>query len=197
MVQSANKDTEINCRAIFWGACIALGFLFTIGALAFALSTAMGPSKGGLPSLLVFGIMLFFLIIVLVIAYFLAAFIAARVSRPSSQFLSLLHALSSWSILSILIMTCVIAALAINSIIALESPLVLMDLHLKKPNVVTKVIPEKSKDNLFRKEHDNEVRLALVAWAAFLSIALGAGASCAASHIAYKRSNKVNRSQIF
>jgi|GEM_PF-5648643 len=190
MVTSHNKNNTISWRAVFFGISIALGFLFTVGALAFAIKTSMGSSKGGLPSTGVFAAILVVAVIVLVLVYFIASYFAVRSLEAPSKQLALLHGLCSWSIMSVVITLILILFLAINSIIALESPLVFTDFHLSKPNVVTKIIPEESKDNLFKNVHQNKVKLALVAWASFFALGLGGGASVIASSVALKRSRE-------
>ncbi len=178
-MQQNNSLNSISLASIFLGALVAIAFLATLSSLGLAayqtlpFGRDMNVSKTG-------GVAIGLLVIVvLVLAFALGGWLASFASRPDLR-TSIIHSLGSWALLAVFISVLSMAAtasLGIDlSIKKLSFPVIVTDIRVLDAKAVTRLSLEPAQENLPEKKAADQASI-LISWIAFLSIALGLGAS--------------------
>jgi hypothetical protein len=180
--QNIFTGSHISVSSVFFAALIGLGFAITLASFGGAIVMSLGPANIQKPGAVLSSLIVVAAVLLIITTFFIAGFIASKVSHQKLVFDSITHSLSTWALMSVLIVS-VVASAAIGESIRrglskIEAPVIVTDMEVFKAKATTAVQSNSKKSDKPNKE-DKEANhlLALAWWVAFSSLLLGAGTS--------------------
>lgn len=177
-----NNESHVSAGAIWCGALIGVGFCLFLGAFGGAISFTLPHQSTTLPSNLILWLLSIAAVALLSFAFFIAGLVAAKISHQKLAFDAVVHSLSAWAIMAILLIFMVaVVTMSENlrkTFSKLEAPAIITDVQVFKAKAITTLKPgdakAESKKPTAEDKKANKV-LTLLWWVAFSSLVLGAG----------------------
>jgi len=198
MISSKARQIQISSSAIFFASLIGVAIWVTVGALGSAIGMSIGPEKIPFPSDALLAVIGIVTIAMLSSAFFVAGFVASKVSHQEFRFDSIIHSLSAWALMAVLLTLMVMFAAASDNMrrsLSGTIPIALVtDIQVLEGKAVTtfkggesKAAQEKSTPE---EKKSNKV-FTLAFWVCFISLLLGAGGAVAGGLLARQRIPKL------